>query len=296
MTKYIVSIFLSIVVAYYFTEKLISRPIISKVETTLCSQAIPITQSNKATFSVAPAVQKQKRIERLSLNCLKGVANKGDSFQQSQKISESHVYDLFSKELEDNYNRLNEPNVVTNKDDFGSSAQKFDPRDGVHIRFPISPEEEMKELPNSFFLTEKEYKKKVEEKKCPAPQFKKVIDTKNITKLRGLLKENKGYSQADKPNYVMADDNREGIIIFGGNNSYRGVMFGDKEKTLYYRNLCNGGFNTFRNICTLDSNYDMQYQDIFYLIDKDLIMMTTYCKKSNQKSWPIRVGSKLLPN
>lgn len=50
-------------------------------------------------------------------------------------------------------------------------------------------------------------------------------------------------------------------------------------------NSCNKSIATIHNNCSLDSSYDMELKEIFYLTDFDLMLGNIYCKKSNDQNW-----------
>lgn len=50
-------------------------------------------------------------------------------------------------------------------------------------------------------------------------------------------------------------------------------------------NGCNKSIATISNFCSLDSGYDMEMKEFFYLSDHDLMLGNLYCKKSNENFW-----------
>lgn len=64
----------------------------------------------------------------------------------------------------------------------------------------------------------------------------------------------------------------------------------DWDRSPWLYNSCRNSIATVSNYCALDPTYDMQYKDLFYLVNEDRMIGNIYCKKSSEQVWS-RVGT-----
>lgn len=218
-----------------------------------------------------------------SSGCLPIIVNRGMFHFESDAQSKSRVYGFFSAALSDYYNAPNEFNVVTNDSKQGASAQKYDPREDLHIRFKkeivydqkakygvlegiISPEKLLsstKCLPTFVRINQED------SKDIAFTELLKGRDIQNTSSLR--------YGRFEGANFTFFSILN--TITFGVEDFFKRYRL--------FRNNCNKGVSILLNFCVANPSYDLQYEDMFVIKDHDKVGSNVYCRKSNEKNWTL---------
>lgn len=219
---------------------------------------------NKVTLNNVPSIT----------DCPLVIANAGMLHSLSESESKAKIYNFFNDELKGFYAHPNESNVNTNESGPGSSAQKYDPRDDLYIRF-----ERVETFNKKINFGIKPDISKVENLSKCNPVFNRINKNESLEFIRLLAGKTISY-EAQKTSsfsflflmtYLFSRESEKEIL-----NRYS-----------MFRNNCSKAVSVILNFCLEDPRYDLQYEDMFISQDGSRSSSAIYCKKSSEKSWTL---------
>jgi hypothetical protein len=199
---------------------------------------------------------------------------------RSEVESLSKIYQFFHDELKGFYIQPNEYNVHTNRSGPGSSAQKYDPREDLYIRFPkakkFDPKIKYGMAQDKNSLVGKCAPEFIQINQNEEMKFTKMMSSKSV-----IRKKRQKVFEYQEPQY----------FTFLSLTHYYSSLFYNRDAILsryrLFRNTCSKAVSVLLNFCLIDPRYDLQFEDMFFKEDGTEAYSKVYCKKSQDKDWSL---------
>lgn len=218
-----------------------------------------------------------------STKCLMVIPNAGMRHGSSETMAKSQIYNLFNDALKNFYVAPNEFNVNSNLSPAGKSAQKYDPREDLYIRFPKEKDFDKKAR---YGILKKSQVKETLAKRC-VPKFNAVKPDEVLE--FGKILEGKSLKTVDRKKWGL-DEGDSRFFTFLQVRQHFSFRDADQEimkRYIHFRNNCNKAVSKMVNFCLVDPRYDLQYEDMYVLDDGSLAFSNVYCKKSSDAAWSL---------